>query len=429
MLSNRSLIARVSLIVLAIAASACVHAFPLNGNLERSYRGTPLGWQKTGGWSYYPIRSFEGRGHFMLSERYARPGAELLSRSFRLFSAGETLTLRCAYRSSAVGASVGLVFCDALGRPLGERWDVPLPPSDEWAEFETSFVMDALPRPEDAEAVRVSVLVDAEAVEVHVDAISLEDGVRRGLRSLPPVPPQAASWHTRDLLGPVDAEVSIEAARCVPDSDETLTDIWLSDPLAVVGTFPHRADATVEISGDVDARATVLLRARGASRSEVLWQEMQTVPIDGEGQVTVELPAPFIRPRLMKLQVGLALETEGPGTARLVDCQVYRVPLGVDVNGVRRKSVFENPGDAEVFVSAVNNVDAELTTEAVITVHDEAGNRIHGERRQIRIRGRSAASFSVKPRLRSAGDYVFRVRFMRGTTQIGSREFEFSVTG
>ncbi|MBD3292957.1 MAG: hypothetical protein GF393_08545 [Armatimonadia bacterium] len=428
MLSNRRIVF-VYVVALIALATVAAQAFPLNGDFERSYRGTPFGWEETGAWSYYPIRSFEGRGHFMLNERFARPGAELLSRGFRLFSTGETLSLSCAYRSSGPGASIGLIFCDALGRPLGERWDVPLPPSEDWSEFETSFQMDALSRPEDAAAVRVCVLVDVEAIEVHVDAIRLEGGLGHPSGTLLPVPPQVPSWQTRDLLGPVDGEVEIEPIRCMPDSDETLTELWLSDPMTVVGTFPHRAVAGVEISSDSSARAAVLLRALGAARSEVLWQEMQAVPLDGEGLVTVELPAPFIRPRLMRLQVGLALEAESPAAARLVDCEVHRVPLSVDVNGVQRKTVFDAPEDVEVFVSAINNVGAELETEAVITVHDAAGNKMHGERRTIRIRGRSAASFSVKPGLRSAGDYTFLVRFFRQGLQIGAGEFDFVVEG
>ena len=421
----RHIIALICAAILVPAATS--FAFPLNGSLERSYRGTPFGWEETGSWSFYPVQSYEGRGHFILRQRWAEPGAELLSRSFRLISPGDTLVLRCAYKSSAEGLSVGLVFVDALGRQVGDRWGCPLPAADEWTQFETELQMDPLAIPDGAVGAKVSVLVDAEDIQVEVDAVELQGPTTAPMDPSRSAPIPAHPWQPHDLLGPVSAELTIEPEMCEPNTEEPVRQMWLSSPLTVHGTYPHRAVADVELTGDPGAEATLILRAVGEDAADVLWQEIQPIPSECDGPVSVEIPAPYIESNYVDLQVGLALSATAPATASVVDCDLLAIPFSVDLHGVQRKSTFASPAEAQVFVSAVNNVGAELTTQALISVADEDGATVHREQRSIRIRGRSAASFPVKPKLRSAGDYTLHVSFMLGTDEIGAGDFEFTV--
>ncbi len=430
MLASRNLRLLLALVCTAILVPvARGHAFPLNGGLDRSYRGTPFGWEETGGWAPLPIGSHEGRAHFILREHFAEAGDELRSRSFRLISPGDPLTVRCAYQSSAEGASIGLVFCDDLGEPVGERWGCELPPADEWTEFETELQMDTRTVPDNAAGVKVSVLVETEDIEVQVDAIELEGPACAPMDPERSAPTPTSPWQPEDLLEPVSAEVAIEADLCEPGAEQPVSEMWLSSPLTVHGTYPHRALATVELAGDPGAEATLILRAVGDDAAEVLWQEATPIPSDGDEPISVGIPALYIASQYVDLQVGLAISSTGPASARVKDLELLAVPFSVELHGVQRKSSFESPDGAEVFVSAVNNVGAEVTTEAMLTVTDEDGNTVHREQRTIRIRGRSAASFSVKPRLSAPGDYVFDARFMLGAAEIDSEEFEFTVQG
>ncbi len=421
-----------------VLSTALLHAFPLNGDLERNYRGTPFGWEKTGAWAYVPLGSYEGSGHYVLKERFAKPGCELVSGSFLLASRDDTILTRLAYRASGEGMSLALVFCDALGRPLGEGWEEPLPPTDDWRLHDARYVMGSTPEPAGTASVRAAVRVEAEGIEVSVDAVSM-----RKLAAPEPEPGTALTfdpWSGRSIVGPLSAQIAYDCpAEEAPTEDgaeaaaevgeaEPASTLWLSEPSHVAGTYPYVADAQVTVAGDPAAEALLLLRALGAGPDEVLWQEWQPVAC-GAAVVptTVHLPAPFIQPQTMGLQAGFAVQATLPVAAEVADLHLRPVALEVALNGILRKTRFDAPEQVQVFISAVNNTEAELATDVQIAVTNEAGEIVHREQRPIRIRERSAASFPVKPALPGDGSYLFRVSFLRGGKAVGTGEFAFSV--
>lgn len=420
---NTALIALFSLILLNLATPLL--AFPLNGDFERSYRGAPFAWEADHGWMFLPLNSHEGKGHVILREQFARAGSELMSSSFRLVRDGDIVSLSLAYRSSAPGAAVALVFCDALGRPLGERWEVPLQPADEWTEFRTQYEMGSLPQPEATAAVRAALLVQCEGIEVHVDDLKLD--LAAPATTLPHRYPAVAvsPWSGATVLRAASRKIVADDSTDI-DPGVRLLSLWLSNPVAVEATMPYQGRAEVGLEGDPGAEAFLLLRALGAAPSEVLWQTITPVAKDAHVAQPVTLAAPHITPSTMGLQAGLAVSADIPAAAVATDLYVAPVPLSLSLNGVQRKTEFETVEGAEVFVSAVNNTGDELATQALITVVDAAGATVHREQRAINVGPRSAASFSVKPKLPNPGSFVFRVSFQRNGVEVGTDEFHFA---
>ncbi|GEM_PF-5512678 len=419
---------------LIVLSTALLHAFPLNGDLERNYRGTPFGWQKTGAWAFVPLGSYEGNGHYVLKERFAKPGCELLSGSFLLASRDDTILTRLAYQASGEGMSLALVFCDALGRPLGDAWEAPLPATTGWCLYDSRYVMGSVPEPPGTASVRVAVRVGVEGIEAQVDAISLRK-LEGGSAEQPGAPISFDPWSGRSITGPLSAQIAYDCPTeddaeepTAASSAAPASTLWLSEPAEVTGTYPYLAEAEVTVAGDPAAEALLLLRALGEGPDEVLWQEVQPVACGAAVTPTsVHLPAPFIQPQAMGLQAGFAVQAALPVAAEVVELQLRPVPLEVALSGILRKTRFDAPEQVQVFISAVNNTDAELATDVQVAVSNEAGEIVHREQRPIRIRERSAASFPVKPALPGDGSYLFRVSFLRGGKAVGSGEFAFSV--
>jgi len=102
-------------------------------------------------------------------------------------------------------------------------------------------------------------------------------------------------------------------------------------------------------------------------------------------------------------------------------------PFSVSVRGAARSTVFPDGDDISIFISAINNTDAEITPDAEMTVLDAEGEQIAQEIRRIRIARRSAAHFPFSLKVPENGTYHFEVRFLQGTRELGKGAFEFRV--
>ena len=469
----RTRLTLLSAICLVTWAGYAAADFPFNGGFEQVTRGQPIGWQMRGVWSNLTMMPAQVHRCAGIFGTVSEAGDRLVSSGYRLIGAGEEYRLAVTYQSAAEGAVVGLIPCDALGRPLPEREYVEaLPPAATWSPWERTV---SLPREgwsDSVAAVRVFVGVDRRGAEARFDALSLADPEE----TLPPAPavPSIKALDRPNLL----------PASAVPGGTVELlgsegATVWLSDPLVVDGSLPYDFSAQVvavpapaveappaaeQPTADTEPAATAdtsvespapageplaavelpppppppspteltvcLLLRDPQDPANVLLQESVTVtpPVEG-GPVAlsiVKLSADRV-PGLA--QVALALGP-GSGGANVSQLALRPQPVTLTIRPVAMATEFAQPKDVILFVIAVNNTRETLNPTAHLKVLDAEGQQVCYEARALKIGPQSACYFPYKPTLKGPGEYRQLVRLLLpGGRDVGLQTFDFRVTG
>jgi hypothetical protein len=428
---------------------------PFNGGFELSALGQPLGWDLDGAWLLRTDAACTGRNGICLRADCTRAGNRMVSQGYLLAGPGETLKISLNYMSATGGPSVGLVFCDAFGRSVGEGAFEALPAAAGWTNYERSVILaaDSCSRP--YSTVRVAFVADKDGVAAKLDDVCLahaHPGVpapdvpefraqdRPNLLTnpelavaqdgtLPGWTPVCCDGYCKDAATAPPAAQAQTAQLCLKGGEQGAG--WISDPVLLDGGLPYVLQVDLSDANVTAGQPSVLLRVLDPEDPSVVWLQ-QIVPVPAgqpAGPVALSLPRLFNDSAPLKAQVALLLPPVSAGTAVATAVALRPEALSMSVRACATAGGFKLPQDVSLFISAINNTYSALRPKAYMKVFDTNGDPVSQEARAIVIGSRSAAYFPYKPKLMGAGDYKLLVRIMAGGKDLGSCEYKFNVAG
>ncbi|NLO72989.1 MAG: hypothetical protein GX100_02620 [candidate division WS1 bacterium] len=414
------IVAFVMLVAPTTGAAYPLSVFPFNGGFERVESNQPQGWEATGTWLMGAVAPCEGRKFVYLAPAVARTGDRLVSQGYRLVKPGSTVFLTASYQSSTGGALFGLVLCDGLGQPLGEILAAPQPAAPTWRQVALSFPVPACAG-DDLAAVRIMLGVSGADKGADFDDISLT--APQHVVCPTPHRPTLDVLRRRNLLpNPTlipDASDGVYGWNrlIVPDTTETA---WTSVPLSLDLALPY--GLTAEATDGTQDGFSLLLRVRDPLDPASVW--LQTPPVTG---------GPARLPRLARepergLVEAAILPVAGQALGQL-ELALRPEPISLSIRPVAMAGEFTRPQDVQLFVSAINNTDTDLSPMAYLKILDADGQQAAYEPRRVRLGPHSAAYFPYKPTLTRAGKYVMLTRLMYEGQDLGFITFPFEVTG
>lgn len=470
-----------ALIVTTIACCTNVLAasFPFNGSFESVALGEPLGWQKQGGWLVRSEAARDGRNGISLRAETTEGNDILTTEGYLLVTPGESLTLSLQYMSNEGGPTPGLVFCDALGQPVDTVYLEPLPAAAAWTRYERTIALDEQSCDKPYAAVRLTFKTGVKGLVARFDDVKLEHECTLRLR--PATPKFKAEERPNLLLNPTlklgpdgslpgwvkleAAGFTSEAACVAPAADgktgclalqgATQRVAWLTQPALLDGALPYIVQATVKLDELTAGQTSVLWRLVDPQDEKAVWLQ-QIAPVipteaeDGVATVRIALPRLWTNSGAIQAQVGIVLDPPTESAEQLVldpapadppaspaSAGVLKVtavalqpePLTVGIRSVAVAGGFKQPKDVSLFVSSVNNTYSVLKPKAYMKIFNANGKVVCEEGRAIVMGARSAAYFPYKPKLVSAGEYKMLVRIMLAGKDLGSAEFQFTVSG
>lgn len=433
-----------------------ITGFPFNGSFELLNMGEPVGWQVDGPWLCRPDAAQTGRNGVSLRADMSQAGNRLAPEGYLLAGPGESLQLAMMYRSADGGPTIGLVFGDAFGRPVGETTLQCLAPAATWTRFERDLTLTADMCPVAYSSVRPFLVVDRNGVQAQMDCLKITHGARSGSA---PLLPKIKAEDRPNLLpnpalktgadGTLAGWTALEAEGFAKDQEMVALDetthtaklqllggprqaAWLSDPVLFDAALPYAVKANVSSAALTAGKALLVLRVTDAQDpAQVLCQRtLEIEPAQEPATYTLPLPRLALVSTPMKVSLGLVLDAMSEG-AVLADAPALQPePLSMAVRSVSLAGGFQKPKDVSLFISAVNNTYASLKPKAYMKVTRGDGAQAAYEARAIVIGSRSAAYFPYKPKLAGAGNYKLLVRIMAANgKELGNCEYDFNVAG
>lgn len=244
-----------------------------------------------------------------------------------------------------------------------------------------------------------------------------------------------AGWSPLEL-GAYNADA---ATACVAEGATTATLTlsgterpagWLSDPVLLDGALPYQVKVDLSTEMLVSGQALVVLRLVDPQDPSVVWMQQEKLVEGGQTEpVTMALPRVFNDRAPLKAQIAVALLEKAEGAVEVKSAALQPEPVSVSVRGVAVAGGFKQPKDVQLFITAVNNTYAALKPKATMKVFDSAGNMICQETRAIVGGARSAAYFPYRPKLTCAGSYKLKVWVKNNGKEMGTADYEFTVSG
>lgn len=449
------------LFALAIALAACsavfaAAEFPFNGGFELLNMGEPVGWKVEGPWLCRTEAANLGRNGISLRADMSEAGNRLTTEGYLLASPGESLTLSLMYTSTGGGPSIGLIFGDAFGRPVGETILEPLAPATAWTKYERAITLTADACPVPYSSVRPFLVVEQKGVQARLDCMKITHAAAHGPA---PAMPKVKAEDRPNLLANPMLKVSADGALAgwtalaaegfgkdlatVVPAPETHTGklnllggpqqaAWMGDPVLLDFALPYVIKANVCSAALTAGKASLVLRVTDPQDPSLVWLQ-RSVEIDpAQEQATYALPLPrlALQSTAVKVQLSLVLDAMSEGCVVADAMSLQPEPLSMAVRSVSLSGGFQKPRDVSLFISAVNNTYASLKPKAYMKVTRGDGTQAAYEARAIVIGSRSAAYFPYKPKLSGAGDYKLLVRIVGSNgKELGNCEYSFSVAG
>jgi hypothetical protein len=373
-------------------------------------------------------------------------GDRLVSRGYLRVLPTDTVRVSVAYKGNTGGTRAGLVLCDALGQPLGQDLPVDLSPTTQWATFGQRFDLTAVkPAKGVVGAVRLMTSQPDPAAAEDFDAVVVANETTAGRAATSLAYPRVDVKDPRDLLPAAPTEVSGEPwsrwvgfgfaddmarAELDPAFGGLACHLAGSDrptglttqPLALDGSVPYVLRATANVENLKTGQGLLVARLLDpGDTNAVLWQGALPVAAGTPAQrVALSIPRQYADRRAELLQLGIVLEAGADGRLVVVKPELLPEALTVTMRCGVAGAGANDPLRPQVYVSAVNNGQDDLRPNALLTVTNTQGEKVHEEKRAIVIGGRSAAHFPFLLRLPQAGTYQVSVSVMTEGQELGA---------
>lgn len=445
------------IIALTIGSAALAKAdFPFNGGFELLNMGEPVGWKVEGSWLCRSDAANAGRNGICLRADMSHAGDRLATEGYVLASPGEKLTLSAMYTSGSGGPSIGLIFGDAFGRPVGETILQCLVPATTWQKFETDVTLTADLCKVPYSSVRPFLMVEQDGAQAKLDSLKLTHDAPA---CSAPLCPKLKAEDRPNLLQNGALKMSANGALggwtalavegfgpdqatvvAVPETQAAKLNLtggtqqaaWVSDPVLLDGALPYAIKAGVSSAALTAGKASLVLRVTDPADPSLVWLQraVEIEPSQDLVTYTVQLPRLSLTSIPVKAQLSLVLDAMSEGCVVADALSLQPEPLSMVVRSVSLSGGFQKPKDVSLFISAVNNTYASLKPKAYMKVTKEDGTQAAYEARPIVIGSRSAAYFPYKPKLGGGGDYKLLVRIVGSNgKELGNCEYSFSVAG
>jgi hypothetical protein len=205
---------------------------------------------------------------------------------------------------------------------------------------------------------------------------------------------------------------------------------WLTAPVVLDGSVPYTFAMSLDTTQLTAGTGCVMARFLDpADPNAVIWQQL--LPLKAEGKqrrLALSIPRQFAERGPEVLQLAVVLDAAAEGILTFTRPTLQPEPLTVSVRRGIVGAGAANPLMPQAFCSAVNNGADELKPDAIVTVTDAEGQRVHTEKRAIVIGARSAAHFPFVLRLPGAGEYEVTLAIVAGGKELGSATMELSVS-
>lgn len=448
-------------LALIIALGACSGAFaaaefPFNGGFELLNMGEPVGWVVEGPWLCRTEAATAGRNGLCLRADMSEAGNRLSTEGYLLAGPGETLKLSLMYNSVGGGPSIGLIFGDAFGRPVGEATLECLTPAATWTPLEREITLTADACKVPYSSVRPFLVVDQTGVQAKLDCLKI---TRVSPACPAPLVPKFKAEDRPNLLPNAALKMSPDgmlsgwtalAAEGFAAEQATVTPVpqtqtarlnllggpqqaaWTSDPVLLDGALPYAINAGVCSAALTAGKASLVLRVTDPQDPSLVWlqRSVEIEPAQDQATYPLSLPRLALSSIPVKAQLSLVLDSMAEGCVVADAMSLQPEPLSMAVRSVSMSGGFQKPKDVSLFISAVNNTYASLKPKAYMKVTKGDGTQAAYEARAIVIGSRSAAYFPYKPQLAGAGDYKLLVRIVGSNgKELGNCEYNFSVAG
>ena len=435
----------------AQAASEC----PFNGGFDVTNLSVPVGWTIQGKWLLRSEASYGSKNGILVRPDLVNVGDRLITDGYVLAGPGETLNLSLHYTSRDGGPGIGLIFCDAFGRAVGEGLVESLPPADTWTTHERSITLTAEACPVPYAAVRPFFIIERAGVQAKLDGLTL---TREHAETPAPLLPNVKieqrpnlltnptmrraddgtmiGWSALDCGG-----YSANSAVVMPITDSASGTLalmgtdqaaaWLSEPTAVDVSLPYTVRAEVSTADLNKSQAVLLVRVIDPVDAGSIWMQytVSAEATKGPTQFRVNLPRLTVTPSPGRVQIALLLDAGGEGAATMAAVALEPEPLTLTVRASPNTD-FKRTKDVNLFVTAINNAACEIQPKACIKVIDSDGKQVaYQEPKLVAVPSRNAAFFPYKPKLPGAGEYKMLVTICSAGRELASSELVFRVLG